>query len=65
MLHFWRDDAEDAVGDFHIDIWKTPDRFGETNPPRRLFVAMIARGVLSRPHPVHVAASRLFHRRST
>lgn len=37
------DDAEDAVQEIFIDIWKTAGRFDETQASETTFVAMIAR----------------------
>lgn len=37
------DDAEDAVQEIFIDVWKNADRFDETKASETTFVAMIAR----------------------
>jgi RNA polymerase sigma-70 factor (ECF subfamily) len=37
------DDAEDAVQEIFIDIWKNADRFDDTKASETTFVAMIAR----------------------
>ena len=37
------DDAEDAVQEIFIDIWKNAERFDESQSSERTFVAMIAR----------------------
>ena len=37
------DDAEDAVQEIFVDIWKNADRFDETKSSETTFIAMIAR----------------------